>query len=367
MYIVIADFSPQDNIVVKKTSGDGQNPIMVPLLSLLVPERNNEQKILEVTQTIVGLLMEESGNWSKFKVRIKKEIKEEKEEEDVVIKEKECLEGHKDLYKDVMMENQPPLTSPDRSSNGNPPERCPPPLYSTQKVQTVPHHHQGEEVMGIKIVMKEEEETIVIDDQLPIKEDQMRVTVTKEESSLDGSIGGHRRWNTSEGRLLLSAHYNKDDNDTAHHSPGVSFVTQNIHHKHNHMDYENAFMKNHDLVVHQRSHTSEKPFSCSQCEKLFIRKSGLAQHRRTHTGEKPFSCSVCGKCFKESQLNRHHRVHTGEKPFSCSECGKCFSDKGNRDKHMRIHTGERPFCCPECGKCFAQKVTLIIHQRTHNT
>ncbi|XP_040177117.1 uncharacterized protein LOC120909418 isoform X2 [Rana temporaria] len=235
MYIVIADFSPQDNIVVKKTSGDGQNPIMVPLLSLLVPERNNEQKILEVTQTIVGLLMEESGNWSKFKVRIKKEIKEEKEEEDVVIKEKECLEGHKDLYKDVMMENQPPLTSPDRSSNGNPPERCPPPLYSTQKVQTVPHHHQGEEVMGIKIVMKEEEETIVIDDQLPIKEDQMRVTVTKEESSLDGSIGGHRRWNTSEGRLLLSAHYNKDDNDTAHHSPGVSFVTQNIHHKHNHM------------------------------------------------------------------------------------------------------------------------------------
>ncbi|CAI9574142.1 unnamed protein product, partial [Staurois parvus] len=30
---------------------------------------------------------------------------------------------------DVMMDNQPPLTSPDGSSNGNPPERCPRPLY----------------------------------------------------------------------------------------------------------------------------------------------------------------------------------------------------------------------------------------------
>ncbi|CAI9562129.1 unnamed protein product [Staurois parvus] len=55
------------------------------------------------------------------------------------------LEGHKDLYKDVMMDNQPPLTSPDGSSHGNPPERCPRPLYSrdsTQEGHTIPHHHQ---------------------------------------------------------------------------------------------------------------------------------------------------------------------------------------------------------------------------------
>ncbi|XP_077322079.1 uncharacterized protein LOC143955832 isoform X2 [Lithobates pipiens] len=36
-----------------------------------------------------------------------------------------------------MMANQPPLTSPDGSSNGNPPERCPRPLYSRDSTQVI--------------------------------------------------------------------------------------------------------------------------------------------------------------------------------------------------------------------------------------
>ncbi|KAM5125248.1 gastrula zinc finger protein XlCGF66.1-like [Mantella aurantiaca] len=50
------------------------------------PLRHNMEKILEVTQKMIGVLTGEE--W-------------------------EYLEGHKDLYKDVMMDNQLPLTSPE--------------------------------------------------------------------------------------------------------------------------------------------------------------------------------------------------------------------------------------------------------------
>ncbi|PIO26500.1 hypothetical protein AB205_0043690 [Aquarana catesbeiana] len=58
-----------------------------------------------------------------------------------------------------MMDNQPPLTSPDGSSNGNPPERCPRPLYSrdsTQEDHPIPHHHQRANRRDSKVEVKEE-------------------------------------------------------------------------------------------------------------------------------------------------------------------------------------------------------------------
>ncbi|KAM5141330.1 gastrula zinc finger protein XlCGF66.1-like [Mantella aurantiaca] len=103
----------EDKIVAKRTSKNGQKSIMVPLHSLLIPEINNEEKILEVTQKIADLLTGEGGKWNHLNIIIKEEIKDyEEEEEDRVMKERMCL-GHKDLYKNVMMEKRPPLTSPE--------------------------------------------------------------------------------------------------------------------------------------------------------------------------------------------------------------------------------------------------------------
>ncbi|EPQ16731.1 Zinc finger protein 615 [Myotis brandtii] len=99
-----------------------------------------------------------------------------------------------------------------------------------------------------------------------------------------------------------------------------------------------------DLQPPGLSHTSEKPYMCSECGKGFAVKSRLIVHQGIHTGEKPYLCNVCGKGFPaKSKQIAHQRIHTGEKPYICSECGKGFTEKFNLIRHQRKHTGEKPF------------------------
>ncbi|KAM5127515.1 uncharacterized protein ACMZJ9_020550 [Mantella aurantiaca] len=164
-------------------SGD-QVTIMVPPPHSLKPERNNTKKILEVIQKMIGVLTGEEWKY---------------------------LEGHKDLYKDVMMDNQLPLTSPD----GNPPERCPCPLYSedsTQEDLTIPHHHQGEDVMEIK-VEGEVEKTYVRDDQQYTEEEAGMMRTSIEEDTPAEISTGHAMEKPSKDHLTLSPGCKMEDED----------------------------------------------------------------------------------------------------------------------------------------------------------
>ncbi|XP_069604944.1 uncharacterized protein [Ranitomeya imitator] len=68
------------------------------------------------------------------------------------MEEWEYLEGHRDLYKNVIMEVPQPLTSPDLSSKRTTPERCPRPLLPqdcNQEDPNAPQDHQGEDLTHV--------------------------------------------------------------------------------------------------------------------------------------------------------------------------------------------------------------------------
>ncbi|XP_075187893.1 gastrula zinc finger protein XlCGF66.1-like [Anomaloglossus baeobatrachus] len=125
---ILFQLTGEDYTVVKKTSSEHcQAPVSEgcgrPLIPFTGPpphppihEDINDQKILELTYKMIELLTGE------VPIRC----------QDVTVyfsmEEWEYLEGHKDLYKDVMMEDPQPLTSPGLSSKRTTPERCPRPL-----------------------------------------------------------------------------------------------------------------------------------------------------------------------------------------------------------------------------------------------
>lgn len=91
---------------------------------------------------------------------------------------------------------------------------------------------------------------------------------------------------------------------------------------------------------HLTYHKTEVVALCEKCCKTFKSHNGYQYHQQIYhsSADDKHPCTICGKTFiSEYKLGLHQRVHSSEKPFKCKKCPSSYKYKQDLQKHEVKH------------------------------
>lgn len=120
------------------------------------------------------------------------------------------------------------------------------------------------------------------------------------------------------------------------------------------------------LMKHMKGTHIPPPKERQVCEKCGVHPRNYENHMKTNHSEQPmFKCDFesCNAKFKgKHNLIIHRRNHTGERPWLCVNCGMSFTSQAAWRKHdLHIHKQFRKFQCTQCERSFVKKSRLRDH------
>ncbi|XP_075698993.1 uncharacterized protein LOC142663995 isoform X2 [Rhinoderma darwinii] len=410
---IIYLLSGEEYRIVKKTSGDcttpiihesggwssSQSPITEPPPHSRIPEKKILELIYKMTELLTGEVPIRCQDVSVY----------------FSMEEWEYLEGNKDLYEEVMMEDYRPRTSQDGSSRRNSPERCSSPLYSQdcpEENHNVPENHQGKNLIDIKVEVKDEAEKetdVVADQQYGSSRKNPPERCRSPLYSQDCPEENHNVPENHQGEKLIDIKVEVKDEAEEEmdvvadqqygssrrnppercprplHSQDCTEENHNVPENYQGEDLTN--IKAEDEAEEERMRgdqpckskveeeipggvTTENPSKNSEGNfrlllNYKVEDEDIIQRSSGENHSKDLSYNFPNQeepSPDQSQIVTTSLAQKGGKMF---QCGKQFTQISGLFTKKIVHTDEKKYLCSECGKYFRAKSTLVTHARSH--